>query len=307
MRYRLDKKLIACPDETENTGEAAVEVLTKDEYTEKYGELAEGHLLLRSLEGVRHSKADVFRRYILGTLHVPDKKNLRGSEWVCGFLLDERRLIFVDGCEQVHRTLRDIERMRTTDITTPALALAAFLEALVQKDHEFIDDYEDSLEDTEIDMSENVHEIPKGFEQYLMRTRRELTVLHRFYKQLSQLGEQLSACPETLVDAEAGAHFSRFCGRAERLSADVSALREYTLQIRDMYQARIDVRHNYVTQILTILSAVFLPLTLLTGWYGMNFRNMPELAWNGGYFIAAGIAGLIIVAELIFFKIKKWL
>ena len=58
--------------------------------------------------------------------------------------------------------------------------------------------------------------------------------------------------------------------------------------------------------VLTIVTTIFLPLTLLTGWYGMNFKNMPELGWRYGYPLVILIALLIIVLEIIYFKKKKF-
>ena len=51
-----------------------------------------------------------------------------------------------------------------------------------------------------------------------------------------------------------------------------------------------------------ILLALCLPLTLLTGWYGMNFRNMPELSWRCGYAVVAVVALVIVVIEIIWLR-----
>ena len=56
-----------------------------------------------------------------------------------------------------------------------------------------------------------------------------------------------------------------------------------------------------------LLLLFFLPLTLIAGWYGMNFRYMPELEWKWGYPIIIAISILIAVGSLVFFKKKKWL
>ena len=50
----------------------------------------------------------------------------------------------------------------------------------------------------------------------------------------------------------------------------------------------------------------FLPLTLLTGWYGMNFTGMPELSWRYGYLSVIIAAAIIVAAEIIYFKKKKF-
>ena len=55
------------------------------------------------------------------------------------------------------------------------------------------------------------------------------------------------------------------------------------VQIRELYQSLIAVQQNQVMSILTVVTTIFLPLTLIVGWYGMNFE-MPEYAWRYGYF-----------------------
>ena len=59
--------------------------------------------------------------------------------------------------------------------------------------------------------------------------------------------------------------------------------------------------------LLTVVTTIFMPLTLIAGWYGMNFKYMPELNWEIGYPLVFIVSVLIVVLSLIFFKMKKWL
>ena len=59
-------------------------------------------------------------------------------------------------------------------------------------------------------------------------------------------------------------------------------------------------------QFLTVVTTIFMPLTLITGWYGMNFVNMPELYYKGSYFIIIGVVLLIVIIEILYFKHKNW-
>ena len=63
---------------------------------------------------------------------------------------------------------------------------------------------------------------------------------------------------------------------------------------------------NWRLRILTIISAVFLPMTLVAGIYGMNFRYMPELGWRYGYPMALGLMFAIAASLLLFFHRKGW-
>ena len=54
-------------------------------------------------------------------------------------------------------------------------------------------------------------------------------------------------------------------------------------QLREAYQSQLSIRQNDLMKVFTVVTAIFLPLTLIVGWYGMNFANMPELHWRYGY------------------------
>ena len=79
------------------------------------------------------------------------------------------------------------------------------------------------------------------------------------------------------------------------------------MQLRELYQSEQGARQNRTMEILTVVTTIFLPLTLLTGWYGMNFVNMPELTWKYGYIAVIAVAAAMVIAEIIYFKKKKLL
>ena len=64
---------------------------------------------------------------------------------------------------------------------------------------------------------------------------------------------------------------------------------------------------NNTMKLFTVVSVIFLPLSLIVGWYGMNFTGMPELTWKYGYMMAIALCLIITVLNLILFKRKKWM
>ena len=84
---------------------------------------------------------------------------------------------------------------------------------------------------------------------------------------------------------------------------------DYVTRANDLYQlftSELTIRTNKVVQLLTVVSTIFIPLTFLTGLYGMNFDTMPELHWRYGY-VALWITMVIVVAALLgYFKRKGW-
>ena len=86
-----------------------------------------------------------------------------------------------------------------------------------------------------------------------------------------------------------------------------ASIRDHTLQVRDLYHAQLEVRQNRIMTLLTVVTTIFMPLTLIAGWYGMNFRYMPELASPLGYPIVIVVSVAVAVGCLLFFKRKKWM
>lgn len=95
--------------------------------------------------------------------------------------------------------------------------------------------------------------------------------------------------------------------RTKWLSNEVNTLVEYTGQLRDLYHSLISESMDKTMSLFTVISAIFLPLTLLVGWYGMNFTYMYELKWRYGYLYVGILSILIIVILLVIFKVKKFL
>ena len=100
--------------------------------------------------------------------------------------------------------------------------------------------------------------------------------------------------------------WDKFTHRVERLQNHVKLLRENMLQLRELYQSMQDARQNKIMGILTIVTTFFLPLTLITGWNGMNFAYMPELKWRYCYLSVIIVSLIIAIGEIIYFKKKKF-
>jgi magnesium transporter len=60
-------------------------------------------------------------------------------------------------------------------------------------------------------------------------------------------------------------------------------------------------------KVLTVVTVIFLPLTLIAGIYGMNFEEMPELKINNAYYVLLGVMGLVAVCLLLLFRKMRWL
>lgn len=96
-------------------------------------------------------------------------------------------------------------------------------------------------------------------------------------------------------------------GHTIQVMDTIETLRDIISGILDIYLSSINTRMNEIMKMLTIIATIFIPLTFITGIYGMNFQYMPEIKWFWGY--PAVLLGMLIIGivMVIYFKRKKWM
>lgn len=93
----------------------------------------------------------------------------------------------------------------------------------------------------------------------------------------------------------------------ERVINNVHQAHEMIESLREAYQAAVDNRSNEIMKLLTLVATIILPISLLTGFFGMNFQVMPFLNQPNGIFMFYGLSVIIILVVTIYFWKKKWL
>jgi magnesium transporter len=101
-------------------------------------------------------------------------------------------------------------------------------------------------------------------------------------------------------------HFKELDRTLERHQRSMDRLEENVKDLHQQFLLAVQDRTGNRLKVLTILSAVFLPLTLIAGIYGMNFENMPELGVRNGYYMILGFMALVGIGMLAFFHKKGW-
>ncbi len=307
MRYRIKKRLVPVgADEVVPEGEALVEIMSKDEYWKTYHTEYQDHLLMKNLERAQYCRADLLKDCVIGTLVIPVKKELLGRPVVFGYYMDQSRLIFLDDSGEVGKILKEMERNQIFEKTCVSHILFEFLEYQVKDEIEFLQKYEEKLaamEDRIMSGKRERSDVPGA----ILRARKELAKISSYYGQLLNVSQTLTENYNGLLKDEECVLFHLLSGRMARLTEHGKELREYALQIREMYQVHIDMKQNHVLSFLTMVTVIFMPLTLIAGWYGMNFKNMPELNWNYGYQVCLAASVIIILIEIWYFNKNGWL
>ena len=278
-------------------------VMSTAEFRERKEQFAYHKEMLHSLGSIRYCKAELFKDCILGTIRLPQKNEQKKAQLSFGFYLTGRKVFLVED-EGKLKTWIEKQTEIFQEVDTPKQLLLRIMEHMIEEDTLYFSHMEAELDKLEEEISGKAGSNHNFFTS-MTKHRQKLSEFHIYYEQLTDIAELFSTCDFYQSEQDTQG-WDRFMHRVERLQNHVHLLRENVLQIRELYQSMQDARQNKIMGIITIVTSFFLPLTLITGWYGMNFVYMPELQWRYGYFVVIIISLVIVIAEIIYFKKKKF-
>lgn len=255
------------------------------------------------VDEVHNTKADINYDSITGSFCIPDRSNLDEDHKFI-FAMDEKGIVFVDKSGTVRELISGIRRTKRWKQPSLERFLYDFLERIIAGDTHLLNNYEKELDGIEDQIQDGREE---GTMERINEIRGDLLNLRSHYEQLIDLGQIFEENESSFFKEENVRYFNLFIHRVDRRLDTVAGLRDYTVQVRDLYQSHLDLRQNRIMTILTVVTTIFMPLTLIAGWYGMNFRYMPELNSRYGYPMVILISIAIAVGSLLYFKKKKWL
>jgi magnesium transporter len=110
-----------------------------------------------------------------------------------------------------------------------------------------------------------------------------------------------------LIDEKTHIYLRDVADHAIRIVESIELHRDIISGLLDIYISSVSNRMNEVMKVLTVFASIFIPMTFLTGIYGMNFEYMPELKLRWAYPAIWLVFLLIPTILLVYFKRKKWL
>jgi len=193
--------------------------------------------------------------------------------------------------------------MRLNDATAPAL-LYHILDRLIDNDLVFAVETRRQVDRLATSIDEDPDSLPIA----------EILSLKRHVAHLAITCEDQVHCLAALQAVESQAfsigamreYFRDVMGHLEHALRSITRLETRLAELHQHYLLTLQDKAGNRLRILTIISAIFLPLTLITGIYGMNFRNMPEIGWTAGYPVVLGVMLAIALVMLWIFHRKGW-
>jgi len=140
----------------------------------------------------------------------------------------------------------------------------------------------------------------------IARLRRELNPLERSLMHMAEFSSTVAA---DAPRSRPGLHelAVNLGSDGQRLEKDFAMLRDRTSELIQTYRDNVDSQLNNIMRSLTVISAIFMPLSFITSFYGMNFANIPAFSRVGGFPITVAIMITIAVIGLTYARRRKWL
>lgn len=254
------------------------------------------------------NSVDVFDEYTFCVVTIVDAADPLNHSDKVAFFFKRNLFLMVSLLDEDGSTTKlfmNAAKRYKPEATTMEKVVSAVLESFIDRDGEALAKMEFEINAMEEEVVTG--KIEREFNTEVFDRRKKLLVLRNYYEQLIDIGEELQENENDIFEDGALRYIAMFTGRVGRLSVSVQLLRDALTQLREAYQAAMDYGLNRVIKMLTVLATVYLPPTLIAGWYGMNFKHMPELDWLFGYPLVIVLSVIFVAVSMYYFKKKKML
>jgi len=186
----------------------------------------------------------------------------------------------------------------------PGLALYVLLDTVVDRYFPMMDALNEAID--EVEDSAFSPNLKSDISPALALTRR-LLMVRRALAPMRDLANSLLRSDIDLIPSSTRVCFQDVYDHTLRLLEQVDLHRDILTGAMEAHLSQTSNRLNQVMKTLTSISAILMTLALFAGIYGMNFRHMPALEWQYGYFACLGEMGLIGAASELYFRKIRWL
>jgi magnesium transporter len=174
-----------------------------------------------------------------------------------------------------------------------------------------IDSYFPKLEiiEAQIDELETalVEDVRPELLSRMFELRRTVAYVKRVATQEREVLVQISRGDFAFISERLQIYFKDIYDHLFRIVEAADNHRETLNAMVQVYVSMVSNQLNHTMRLLTLVATIMLPLTVITGIYGMNFDYMPELHWKWGYPLVLAVLLIVSVSMILYFKRRKWL
>lgn len=250
------------------------------------------------------SGVELYDNYTFTELRIID---IETADDCVALYIRKNMLLVVDVSDKDGSTKRKFMsalRRYAPENTTLEKVIYAFFDSLVAGDIKIIEDIGMQLSSLE----EELHEgsVDETFNTVILEKKKLLLSLHNYYEQILDITESIDENENDLFQSDHLMYINNITKRVERLREDVDSLKNTVEHLQDAYSSYLDAKLNNTMKRFTVITSIFFPMTIIVGWYGMNFESMPEFSWKYGYIYVIALSVIVAGALAIIGKKRKW-
>ena len=253
------------------------------------------------------SGVEVYDDYTFTELRIADAGNPEAADDCVALYIKKNLFIVVDVEDHDDSTknkfLAALRRYPPRAITQEKL-ICAFLDALIVNETRHLEDLSLRIAGLEEDIFHG--KADRDFHFTVLGLKKHLLKMHNYYEQLLDITHALDEDENELFAGGSLMYLANVSNKITRLREDADSLNSTLTHVQDAYSAHLDLQLNNIMKIFTVITSIFFPLTLIAGWYGMNFTGMPELTWKYGYVYVILLSAGTVLFLAILGKRKKW-
>lgn len=218
------------------------------------------------------------------------------------FIRDNRVVMYGTNTEDIISYFNKLN-INDNPLTSISELLYRFFTLQINNDLKHLEGFEKTINKLEEEVFIDCDDL--SYTKKIINTRKHLMWIKQYYEQFLNILNDIEANENNIFDKTVLKQFKILYAKIERLYGKTINLLDYVSEIRSAYQAQMDISLNKTMKVLTVISAVILPLNLIAAWYGMNF-NMPEYSFSYSYPIIIVLSIIVVIVSIAYFKKQKW-
>ena len=253
------------------------------------------------------SGVEVYDDYTFTELRIVNTLNPEADDDCVAIYMKKNLLIVVDVDDRdgstKSRYLNSLSKHNPATATLEKL-VCSFLDSLLSSDTAFLENTGNTITDMEEELLDG--EDGGDFNRRTLQIKKTLLKIHNYYEQLLDIAETLDENENDIFPTDELMYAANLQNKIIRLREDTDSLSSSLEHLQDAYTSMLDLKLNNHMKVFTVITTIFFPLTIIVGWYGMNFTSMPEFNWKFGYLYVILLSIIVIVPLIIYGKHKKW-
>ncbi|ERI90112.1 putative magnesium and cobalt transport protein CorA [Clostridiales bacterium oral taxon 876 str. F0540] len=255
-------------------------------------------------------KLSFYSGYMFIVFNILDYSNMEVVSKELNIFLSRDYIITVykEELSIISSLIEDIKESRNTFILKErpdaSIVLYYILDRIILRNYEVISSLEAHADKVEISILKS----PRNEHlEELIHLRRQVYKIRKYLNPLRYIGDSLISNENFIIEDENIGYFKKLSAKIEKLMLSLESLVQDLALVREAFESEISNKTNELMKVFTLIASIFLPLNLITSMYGMNFKNIPFVELEHGYYIVTIIMITISFGLLMLFKKKKWL